>query len=235
MVMSTGVDGCRIGWFCVSRDQEQSLVYSVVPSLEGLMATNVGQTIAIDIPIGLPAAGDRDVDQTARRMVGPRRSSVFPVPIRQTIGAENREEATAIGRQVDGRGVGVQSWAIVPKIVELDEILQRNRNLLTSVHECHPEVCWTALNYGAPMQYGKKSSAGRLERLALLQNQFGEEGVTVFEAAKQRFRRCEVAIDDILDAFACLWTAERVESGWAVGLLPNPPIDSVGIPMQMVF
>jgi len=235
MVMSTGVDGCRIGWFCVSRDREHSLVFSVVPSLEGLLAIDVGQTIAIDIPIGLPTAGDRDVDQAARRMVGPRRSSVFPVPIRQTIGAGNREEASAIGRQVDGRGVGVQSWAIVPKIVELDEILQRNRNLITSVHECHPEVCWTAMNDGEPMQYGKKFLAGRLERLASLQERFGEEGVTIFEAAKQRFRRYEVALDDILDAFACLWTAERVESGRAVGLLANPPIDSVGIPMQMVF
>jgi hypothetical protein len=44
----------------------------------------------------------------------------------------------------------------------------------------------------------------------------------------------EVADDDILDAFAALWTAERIAPGEAVTLPEVPPRDRHGLPMEMV-
>jgi predicted RNase H-like nuclease len=44
-----------------------------------------------------------------------------------------------------------------------------------------------------------------------------------------------VADDDILDAFAALWTAERITSGVAVTLPENKPLDSTGLPMRIVY
>ena len=168
-------------------------------------------------------------------MLGPRRSSVFPVPIRPTLYAPTREDASTIGEQEDGRRVGVQTWAIMPKIVELDELIQADHQLLNTVHECHPEVCWAAMNGGAPLVHNKKRAQGRTERVALVQQHFGPMGIEVYNAALQQYRRRDVAHDDILDAFACLWTARRLENGHAANLMPQPLIDPVGIPMQMVF
>jgi predicted RNase H-like nuclease len=230
--MRIGIDGCRIGWFCVYRDG-QNLDYCVFPDLAQLFEQWHGETIAIDIPIGLPDAWDRDVDRAARRMLGARRSSVFPVPIRPTLGAPDRIAASVIGEQIDGRRLAMQTWAIVPKIVELDGILRENLGLLDSVHECHPEVCWAAMNDGQPMNNNKKGAAGRAERLALLERHFGRHGREVYDSARNRFLRREVALDDILDAFACLFTAERIDTGEAVHILDRLETDRFGIPMQM--
>ena len=38
--------------------------------------------LAIDIPIGIPEAGARPADREARALLGPRRNSVFPAPVR---------------------------------------------------------------------------------------------------------------------------------------------------------
>jgi len=40
--------------------------------------------------------------------------------------------------------------------------------------------------------------------------------------------------DDIVDAFAALWTAERIHRGEAMSIPPIPPLDSHGLRMEMV-
>ena len=151
------------------------------------------------------------------------------------VGAQDREAASAIGETIDGRRLTVQTWAIVPKIVELDNVLQQDPTLLTNVHECHPEVCWAEMNQGQPMRFRKKSAAGRTERLALVDTHFGPAGRAVYNAARDQYLRRQVALDDVLDALCCLWTAERIAAGQAVSLLPQPEIDPLGIPMQMAY
>src|SRR5437763_1076382 len=49
--------------------------------------------IAVDIPIGIPAEGARPADTEARRLVGPRASSVFTTPIRPVLQAPTYAEA----------------------------------------------------------------------------------------------------------------------------------------------
>jgi predicted RNase H-like nuclease len=44
-----------------------------------------------------------------------------------------------------------------------------------------------------------------------------------------------VADDDIYDAFAALWTAERIHAGTAEVIPDVPEIDSFGLEMRMWF
>ena len=80
------------------------------------------------------------------------------------------------------------------------------------------------------MRHGKKSEAGKEERRELLEPIFGGW----VQAALADRRHVASAEDDILDAFAALWTAERIAQGVARTIPPVPPKDSFGLPMRMV-
>ena len=80
------------------------------------------------------------------------------------------------------------------------------------------------------MGSSKKKAAGRLERASLLRAEFGE----AFERALPERRRLGCAEDDLLDAFAALWTARRVARGVAEILPSEPPLDAFGLRMEMV-
>lgn len=232
--MAVGVDGCPAGWIAlIGRDL--GLEFLVFATIRDMLSHFAMETIAIDIPIGLTDAGPRTIDVLTRRMLSARRSSVFPSPIRPVLNAANREQASRVGRATDGRGVGCQSWAIVPKIRQLDSYLQQYPEHLPHVHEVHPELSWMGMNAGVPLQHPKKNADGRAERLQLVSHWFGPPGVEAFHRAATRFRRAEVQLDDLLDAFSCLWTANRIDTNSAVGLLGQPQRDSANIPIQMVY
>ena len=142
--------------------------------------------IAVDMPIGLPAEGRRACDTEARAMLGPRRSSVFPVPTRRDLAATAFAEV---------RGLSIQGWNLVPKIREVDACW------VPRVVECSPELSF-AVAAGAPMAHNKRTPEGRAERLAVL----GDVVTTARGAATH----------DVLDAHACLLTARRVATATAL-------------------
>ena len=76
--------------------------------------------------------------------------------------------------------------------------------------EAHPEVRFWAMYGSRPMQYGKKSRDGRLERLALLRRVFPQIDTHLEQ------RPGGVGVDDLLDAAAAAWTAVRKWQGVAV-------------------
>ena len=114
MAIVAGVDGCKGGWFCAAKDAgTDSIWFGVYDNAKLLLQQQPEPLIiAIDIPIGLPEAGPRMCDIEARKLLGPRRSSVFPAPIRPALQGNTRKEADLISRQVDGRGVPAQAFAI---------------------------------------------------------------------------------------------------------------------------
>jgi predicted RNase H-like nuclease len=66
----------------------------------------------------------------------------------------------------------------------------------------------------------------------LLSEHFGESPVQALLAAVPRR---SAARDDIADALAALWTAERIHAGRA-GSLPSPPAeDSAGLQMAIWY
>lgn len=59
-------------------------------------------------------------------------------------------------------------------------------------------------------------------------------GPIAFETARAAVKRGNATNDDIADAFAGLWTAERIVAGAAKTLPFEPSVDSCGLPMRMV-
>lgn len=229
-----GVDGCRAGWFAVSLDAKGGICSALFPAPADLCQALVqARVIAVDIPIGLTDSGPRCCDGEARKALGAlRASSVFSPPVRPVLGAATREAASLAQRQIDGRGIGAQTWAIFPKIKDWDSHLRANAGIAKRVFEVHPEVCFWALNGLRPMRFSKKSQDGRRERRELLAREFGKAAL---DETRSRHAQREVADDDLYDAFAALWTARRIQAGMAQCFPGVPVRDRAGLPMAIWY
>lgn len=232
-VLVAGADGCKAGWLCVTRGSATGVLASAVhASAELLIAQKQSPAVlCIDIPIGLPDRGPRDCDREARVFLKARRSSVFPSPLRPMLSAATYEDACQIGLANGGKKISKQAWAILPKVREVDLALRGRTGRVPIVREVHPEVCFAGWA-GSPMRHPKKSPEGQQQRRELVAGHFGQQA---YETVRQRYPRRQVADDDILDAFAALWTAERVLVGTAITLPAVPPTDRCGLPMEIVY
>ena len=201
---AVGVDGCRAGWVCAGWDGCH-WVLVLIPSLEDLLPLLAPSAIVcIDMPIGLSENGVRACDQAARRQLGPRASSVFPAPPRLALEEAAYADLNSESKRRFGRGVSKQAFYLLPKIRELESILSRPEVRTLNWHETHPELCFAALNNGAPMSHNKKSEAGRLERLVILKRALGESVVTsVYDGFAAEVPRARCQLDDIVDALVC--------------------------------
>ena len=232
-----GVDGCRAGWFVVVEDTDTgAVVGSVERNLEAfVLAEGAPEIVAIDIPIGLPDKGPRACDQAARKLLGPRGASVFPAPIRAVLECDDWESACqARARIDDGKRISKQAWAIVSKIKQVDDLLRKHEVVRRRLREVHPEVCFREMNKGTPMSHAKKRSEGRRQRLERLKTFFRPEDLA-FALDPKAIPRKDAARDDILDAFAALWTARRLHTAAASVLPESPPRDSYGLLCQILY
>ena len=226
--MIAGVDGTSQGWVAVICDDDLEnpkglFVDHLVELPRGL------RVAAVDVPIGLPEKGARNADRLARKALGERRSSVFPTPIRPVLGASSWKEACARTERADGRRVSKQTFAILPKIAEADVLVRSDSWARRNLYEVHPELSFAKWS-GAPMMHGKKTPAGRAERLALIGASFG---AGAFEEARHSLRGHHVATDDLADAFAAVWTAARICAGRAEKFPPERDVDEEGVAMQI--
>jgi predicted RNase H-like nuclease len=233
--MSTivGIDGCRTGWLCLTKDLDTGIATSqILQSIDLLLEFDPAPLcIAVDIPIGLPDAGHRNCDREARRLLGwPRQSSVFSAPIRSMLQAADYEEACQLGRNRDGRALSRQAWGIVPKIREMDALLTNHPAMVDSVFEVHPELSFWLWNDKSAMVHGKKTLDGRRERESLVDQLYERDYV----AARKHLKKGAYANDDLLDAFAALWTADRIQRGISIRLPDATDVDSLGIPKRIV-
>jgi len=228
-----GVDGCRRGWVAVVRTPGLAPEILVETSFVGL-AGRLGDcaAVAVDMPIGLLEAarrGGRACDVAARALLGPLRArSVFSPPVRAALRARDYREALAIQRASSSAGIGisVQSWSIAKKIDELDQFV--TPDLQQWVLEGHPEVAFARLA-GAPMSHRKRRSAGREQRLAVLEaHGWGAHVRTIADWSAP-----DVARDDVLDAAVLALTAEAIVTGAAIRLPAEPPCDSRGLRMEI--
>jgi len=234
MPIAVGVDSCKAGWFFFRFDGPD-ISFGVVESVgELLHATSEDTCILIDIPIGLPESGEleRVCDLAARKALSPKRgSSVFPTPCRQALAATSFEDAVAINRHILGRGLTKQSWAIAPKIREVDELLASSEVARRSIRETHPEICFWGLA-GGPMEYPKRTREGFLERMRILKivEPRAEQMIAVAFLTHGGF---EAVRDDVVDAFVAAVCARAAEN---LKTLPEiPESDPKGLPMEMVY
>lgn len=233
MHTAIGIDGCKDGWFYFRFDGD-TVTFGVSPNVAGILEELPDDAVAlVDMPIGLRARGkkERECDRAAREMLGPRRSSVFAAPVRPILKAKDYQSALAQSRRLTGRGLSKQSWNLVPKIRELDELLKVRPELARQVFEAHPEVLFTGLA-GGPMSANKTTRDGFTERMTIL-SILHPDAETLVASAFLAHGGFEAARDDVVDAFVLALCACKPTQ---LKTLPEEPErDPRGLPMQMVF
>ncbi len=199
----------------------------VLPRLDEVVAALESGRLAaaaIDIPIGLAADGSRACDHAARRLLGPRRSSVFPAPVRAVLGAASYEEACAVSRGVWGKGLSKQLYNILGKIREVDELL--SPRLQRQLFEGCPELSFAVLSGGEPMRHAKRTAAGRAERVEALQRAELGDVAPLIDSTPPGTAR-----DDVFDALVLAWTARRYVASDCVRL--GGEADGRGLRMEI--
>jgi len=235
MANIAGIDGCKVGWFCIFEELPSRQLASKTFATIDELARHIEQldVVAIDVPIGLTESGPRLCDVAARKMLGPFRGrSVFPAPVRSSLSASTYAEACVRSHEAQKKKLTQQAWAIYPKIRQLDELLTRRLDLCEKIFEVHPEVSFCAWNSMQPIVEPKKSKQGFQVRRDLVDRHFG---ANAFEVTRARYKRRDVTDDDVLDAFAALWTAERILQNEAGTVPEQKATDSAGLPMRMVY
>ena len=91
MASVAGVDGCRAGWICVTRQVEppfQERAFLARSFRDILTRPDAPSIVAIDVPIGFPeriTGAGRECDRSVRKVLGKRASSVFASPARAVL------------------------------------------------------------------------------------------------------------------------------------------------------
>lgn len=200
---AVGVDGCRFGWLAACYESETIKCFRNITEVWTYFGNN--GDFLIDMPLGLPSAKNphRTCEQEARTILPQgRKSSLFPVPCREAFAAESYNEANRTNKSILGKGLSKQTWFIMPKMKELDELLISNHGARLRFKEAHPEISFQLLNAGMSLKNSKKTDAGIHERLSILQ-QLDSKTENLYSSAINMFRKTWVAPDDILDAL-CL-------------------------------
>jgi predicted RNase H-like nuclease/gamma-glutamylcyclotransferase (GGCT)/AIG2-like uncharacterized protein YtfP len=224
-----GVDGCRLGWLVLEQQRSGGGIQGLVSADAAAFACDAHTLCAVDMPIGLPDGAPRQCDGEARRLLGPRRASVFSAPLRSLLDAPDHGEACRRSRQLQGRGLSIQSWNLMPRIRDLDQLLQHQPDQRQRLHEVHPELSFRELNGSVPLPFAKKSAEGRDCRRALLEPLFPG----AFDGLRRQFPRQGVADDDLLDALVLLWSAGRLAAGEALALGDPGARDATGLPLRI--
>lgn len=229
-----GVDGCAKGWLAVAYDGHSAWSAEVFTSIEDICKQFCDASlILVDIPIGLPFDSARSCDALARKLLGPRRSSVFSPPARRALSQVDYATTSEVNQKVLGKKLSMQTWNISKKIAEVDTFLGYNHKARAKIREAHPELCFWSLSGGNPMAHSKKSIAGQRERLNELKK-VDPKAQHVVNSILLKYSRRDVAIDDILDAMALAVVASG-RIGALRGMPNIPEYDEKGLPMQIVY
>ena len=234
-MLVVGIDGCRKGWFAVilENGEWRTELFRTDDFESVRKLCHISELILIDMPIGLPEKGERLCDVEARRILGKRRMSVFPVPCRDAVYAGGYEEAVRINLKVSGRRVSKQLWNISPKIMAIDGFLRENRWARKVLRESHPEICFWSLS-GRPMEHSKREEIGIEERLKVIES-FFPDARSLYSMALEEYPRSEVGRDDVVDAMVMAVSAELATKYGMKCIPENPELDSEGLEMGMFY
>lgn len=234
-----GVDGCRAGWVVafVRPDGNDVRVRVVARLFDVLAAPETPAVIAVDMPIGLPARvgrGGRAAEAAVRPLLGARQSSVFSVPSRAALAADDYRAAcaAALATSEPPRKVSKQLFMLAPKIREVDACLRADSDAARRVFETHPEVAFWRLNGERALDQPKKVKGCCWDPgLALRRRLLTDNGLS--ESVVNAPPPLGAGPDDLLDALACATVARRIHAG-AAQPFPDPPErDAFGLAMAI--
>lgn len=221
-----GIDGARGGWVIAELGEGIPSVRfgrSIAPELDALRSSRLAAAV-VDMPIGLSANGDRPADHAARALLGPRRATFFPTPVRAILDHDRWEDANRASREVSGKGLSKQTWNLVPKIREIDDLW--TPDLRETLSEGHPELSFAQMA-GEPVMSKKSTPEGQHERTLLLIEHVGSNVEAIIAECPRSWRA------DAVDALAVAWTARRIACGQATIL--GGGLDPAGRPMQLAI
>ena len=228
-----GVDGTPEGWVVVTPEAGH-LTIRKLKTLSELFADGmIFDVVAVDVPIGLLDAyviGGRACDRAARKfLTATRGSSVFPAPVRSVLFAASYPDACDRSRTSApaGKKISKQTYAFLPKIREIDDLLRARPELRKVIREVHPEVCFCEMA-GAPMTHRKTTPAGREERKHALEEYFPR-----LSEVEKRAVALRLLSNDVLNAIVACWSALRLAEGKGRSFPDPTPFDATGLPMAI--
>ena len=219
-----GVDGTRGRWIAVALGRDGRFASAILADTlaEIVDAFPKAEAVAIDVPIGLPQEGARAADLEAKMLLGPRRATIFAAPPRPVLEATTYAAARAKARELTGKGLSAQSFALRHNILEAEPLGADER-----VHEVHPELAFRALS-GRVLLSNKRTWNGAVERQEAL------EAANITLPAHLGSAG-SAPVDDVLDAAICAWSAVRIAKGSAECVPTEPELDANGRPMAIWF
>lgn len=200
-----GLDGYKDKWLAVTLVEGRFHTAAVYRSIAAaLSARPEAAVVGIDVPIGFEDRCGRRADEEARAFVGTLASSVFPTFPEAVYETPSHAQAARIARELTGKAISQQSYALRAKIREAAAAASADARLV----EVHPEVSFRALA-GACLAFSKRSWNGVMARSRLL------EGAGIVLPPFLADEAGKAPLDDILDAAVVAWTARRVVHGTA--------------------
>lgn len=189
------------------------------------------------MPIGLPDGMEpRECDLSARKALGSKQSSVFLAPPRSSIEAPVPKDFQLLHKQITGKGAGLPVWGIVPKMLEVNRMLEdriaSDPTIQDRIIEFHPELTWQRLAGSAQLS-SKRLAEGVLQRISLLER-LSRGWLPPFP---QKFTG-DPAIDDVLDAVIGISAARSfLDRGESVQRHPlgEPQRNSKGLRMEIWY
>jgi predicted RNase H-like nuclease len=221
--MIVGVDGCGDRWIAVVDLGDGRTEIRPITDIQELIEDHELEHIVIDVPIGLTDKGSREADTLARALLKKRGRCAFTAPIRPIINCESWEEACRVRFAIEGKKISKQLFGILDKVRAVDAALRKTN--AANIFEGHPEVSFALMNDGSPLLTSKKKSAGRECRRELISRYFLDANARMAEYKHHR--------EDVLDAYAMLWTARRVKSGNACRFPTERRYDGLGLRMEI--
>jgi predicted RNase H-like nuclease len=146
------------------------------------------------------------------------------------LGAGSYAEALSLNRASSRHEIGIsrQIYNLLPKLRDVHRSMTPELQL--RIREVHPELSFTEMNAGLPIEESKHSRAGKEMRRELLEKRFRKVG----NALKVRLGSGAVATD-VLDAYAAAWSAWRMARGKARRIPDELQLDSRGLRMGIWY
>jgi predicted RNase H-like nuclease len=207
-----GSDGCPTGWVAAVAEAGSSGSARLIHATDLRTLLIEVDFAVIDMPIGfVDGPASRDVEAAMRRAA-----------LAEVI----YFDASFANERALGKRLPKQSFMLFPKMREIDNLVREIGQ--DRLREGHPEVSF-ALMAGAPVLSRKRTAEGAVERVALLEQQ----GIPA-RALLGALIRGRMAADDVLDAAALLWSADRFWRNQHETLPPVPSRDAVGLEMSVI-
>ncbi len=227
-----GVDGCRGGWIAAVLDHEDFRFERFDSIGDCVSKYRDFDAFLIDMAIGLRnSTRQTRPDDLAKKELGKKASSVFPIPSREAVYADGEENQKQANIRTLGKSLAKQSLAIIPKIRELDEFLLEHPQYQNRILESHPELAFARLN-GSPVMYRKQEYPGISVRERILSEFLENEN---FDKLWDKAKALNCKPDDLMDAACLAVTAALYAHGLCETIPKHPEKDEKELYMRLTI